>query len=48
VTERRRRRRSGWVPDPFGALASFVIEALVVVVLGLVTLGAAALGIWLA
>jgi hypothetical protein len=48
VTERRRRRRSGWVPDPFGALASFVIEAAIVVVLGLVTFGVAALGIWLA
>jgi len=48
VTERRRRRRSGWVPDPFGALASFVIEAVVVVVLALVTLGAAAFAIWLA
>lgn len=48
MTERRRRRRSGWVPDPFGALASFVIEAVVVAVLGLVTLGVAALGVWLA
>jgi hypothetical protein len=48
VTDRRRRRRSGWVPDPFGALASFAIEAVVVLVLGLVTLGAASLAIWLA
>ena len=48
MTERRRRRRSGWVPDPLGALAAFATEAMIVVVLGLVTVGVATLAIWLA
>jgi len=47
VTEKTRRRRTGWLPDPFGALGSFLIEALIVLTLALATLGVAMLALWL-
>jgi hypothetical protein len=46
--DRLRPRRSGWIPDPIGALASFVAEAVIVVILGVIALGVAALALWLA
>ncbi|GMQ86476.1 MAG: hypothetical protein BMS9Abin07_2055 [Acidimicrobiia bacterium] len=42
-----RRRRPGWLPDPIGALLSFLAEALVVAGLAVVTIGVAAIALWL-
>ncbi len=47
MIDRGRPRRSGWIPDPLGALASFVAEAVIVVALSAATLVVAALALWL-
>ncbi len=44
---KRRPHRSGWLPDPFGALSSFLAEALVVAALAVLTAVVAAVALWL-